>query len=324
MRDGVDHTERTFEPNSTSNRTPRPSTADTDDARLCWLVPVDEHAEERAALEFAKWLDRGNDQHGFDAVYVPTAGGVPVEAVARRAKVAACEAGADELVDRFVEPEALQLPTEALWERDPDSFTGVIIARRAAKDDDALVRLGGLTRHVALRASAAVAVVPHDLETEGMSAGPVILGVDPEHTPHQALRIADTIASSKATTVSLVHVPTRAPTKPTSDAHDEDDATVQAIRRWADDAARRAGLAGRGFGEGDQVAIARGEVGPALRAVARRRDACVIVVGTRQRNVLARALRPSVAIELSRFAERPVVMVPEGAQSVSEQAASGS
>lgn len=284
---------------------PRPSSPETtgvrttpdQQPRLRWLIPIDEHAEERAALEFGKWLHADNDAHAFEAVYVPTTGGMPVEAVAEAAKARALAAGADAVVERFIEAQELQLPTEVLWEVDRRSHTGVVLARRADAQDDAMVRLGGLTRHVALHASALVAVVPHDFEARakgerrGPGLGPVLLAVDPAETPGTALTVARRIARSKERELELGFVPV------------DGSADAAALEAWTE-----------AHGAGDVPArIGRGEVAPTLREMARRIDAALIVAGTGQRSVVSRALRPSVALDLCRFADRPVLLVPRQA-----------
>ncbi len=237
-----------------------------------WLVLLGEDESERGAAEFGQWL---------------------------------AEDGATHRVAEVREPEEQEeLP-------EPGEHGGIVVARRADAASLAFVRLGARVRKMADATSEPLAIVPHDLERAEISMGPVLLAVDPHSTPPSAAAFADDLARSKGLPLLLVHV---APV-PLMSGSPGMGATMEVLHLAYEAEERQANALRAGWSEahglrGARRMVVRGNVRHAIQGVARREDASVLVCGTQQRTVLQRALDPSCALELARYARRPVILVP--------------
>ncbi len=280
-----------------------------------WVVPLDAEGDARAALEFAKWLGAGNAYHAFHGVHVPRAGALPSLSTPSE------RPGIDDAETRSVLEEVIRtapdtLPSDTLADLERlhgQAMRGLIITRRADSTDSSLVRLGALARRLAQKASTPVAIVPHDLRELQISQGPVLLAAAPSHTPAAAARLTRQIAAVKRLKVLLVNV-----------AQVEDmgaySGNAEAFREAYETAEREAEahtiMWAKQHGlEHAWRQIVRGDVRFAVESAARRFDASVIICGTRQRNILERLLAPSAALEMARYATRPVILVPNDGRS---------
>ncbi len=278
------------------------------DARFNWIVALDARGDCRGALELVKWLAERSDRHRFFGVHVPSEDDAAASESEDRARAVVESAQAGELVEVIVRTRTASAPEDILSEVDPDVAAGLVVSRRADAEGASLLRLGGTVRRLAEQTSTPVAIAPHDLERTQISRGPVLVAVDPEHTPSDVGIFSQHLASSKGLDLMLVNV-----------AHVDDagllsasvDALHDAYRRAEREAATelerwaiRHGLAS------SWRTVVRGDVRFAIQTVAQRHDASVIVCGTRQRNIFSRLIEPSRALEIARYARRPVFLVP--------------
>lgn len=273
-----------------------------------WVVPLDADGDARAALEFAKWLRGANAAHHFHGVHVPPAGGLGALGTDTRARGHLDEFAAREILDDIERTEPDIRPSDTLTELDEERLQGLIVTRRADSTDHALVRLGALVRRLAQQASIPVAIVPHDLRQLEVSNGPVLLAVAPEQTPAAAAVLTRQIAASKRLDVLLVNV---------AQVHDIGaySGNAEAFREAYEAAEREAEAQTIMWAQQHDLQdaarlIVRGDVRFAVETAARRHDASVIICGTRQRSILHRLVNPSAALEIARYATRPVILVP--------------
>ncbi len=273
-----------------------------------WAVALDAEGDCRGALHFSRWLATDSRGHRFRGVHVPPDDGLDAIESASKVRGVLASAHAEGIFDELVQTEADLRPSEALTELEPRPSAGLIVSRRADAEGSAIVRLGGMVRRIAEQASTPVAIVPHDLDVLQVSHGPVLLAVDPHATPSAAARFAAGLALSKGLRLLLVNVANvdslvtvaqnmdaveAAYTEAERDAHHR-------LLEWA--------------AENDLThawrEVVRGNIRFAVQTAAQRYDASVIVCGTRQRHIVQRLLEPSRALQLARYARRPVVLVP--------------
>ncbi len=273
-----------------------------------WAVALDAEGECRGALQFSRWLATNSRGQRFRGVHVPPDDGVDAIASAQRVRAVITSAHADGIFDALIQTDADLPPVDALTELSPRPSAGLILSRRADASGSALIRLGGMVRRIAEQSSTPVAIVPHDLDLMQMSHGPVVLAVDPESTPDAAAGFAAGLARSKGLRLLLVTVAQVEGFAALSSDMDEVMAayeqaernTHEKLLRWAAD---------NGVAQAWREVV-RGNVRFAIQTVAQRYDASIIVCGTRQRRILERLLEPSRALELARYARRPVILVP--------------
>jgi len=306
-RDGIARDARR-RPGSTPAAARRVATVVTSaDYRFNWIVALDERGDCRGAIHFSKWLGSSGEQHRFFGVHVPPDGGDADETEAQTRAVVK-SARAESVFRDIVRTEPNTHPSEILTEIDPSVAAGLVVSRRADTDGPSLIRLGGMVRRIAEHTATPVAIVPHDLGPGQMSTGPVLIAIHPRQTPPDAARFARHLAASKGLQPLLVHVAhvdetglLNASVDALQDAYARSEAeAAHALEQWA----VRNGLASA------WRVVVRGDVRFAIQTVAQRHDASMIVCGTRQRSIFARLLEPSRALELARYARRPVVLVP--------------
>lgn len=274
-------------------------------------------------MHMASWLSRswtGNPLRivGVHVMEAPLYANEKLHEETRARLKAALEASAAEAMRRTgleVEPEVVMPTGEEVSEAlasagaDEDAF-GLIVGRRARRDDDAVVRLGGHTRRLLRMLTRPVMVVPADLNEKGPGEGPVIIATDLSEGAVQAFRVASQLATGlrRELLVALA-----IPQMTWADGFID---TVKEVRERMEDESLRQGHAAlekwadeHGI-EPRRLVTVSGDPVTAIHGLAEREDAAAIVTGTRGLSMLGRVFLGSVSGELAAVARRPVMIVP--------------
>jgi nucleotide-binding universal stress UspA family protein len=287
-----------------------------------WIIGVDLGKRTRGALRFAGWLGEAMGESGRDAF-------VPVHVLheehlrmmlryrrlddlveAERSRVS--REIADVMGRRDLLPEVVQAITvgDGLESaRARHRAAGVIVARAAPTGSRRMFRLGGVARRLLRRLASPVIVVPPDLATSSIGAGPVVSLSSLEADSVAACRLARSIADAARRDLSLVHVederhhgsarrgsPTLREVSAGPFAHRE-----RALARW---------VARHGVWP-DVATVVEGE-SPAAAAVrfAEARRAPLVVVGAHCSTGLRSELEPKLWRWLAAHARQAVLVVP--------------
>lgn len=184
---------------------------------------------------------------------------------------------------------------------------GMIIGRAAPRQGHRVVRLGSTARRVLRTLPMPVMVVPADMPRSDIGSGPVVLGVDLERRSIAAAKLAFDLAAGLERGVITVHVDSWYLVIPD---HIGGGAVVfpREPRRTPGDVSRW--LAEIGLPDPTEIQIGDGDVVERLTDEAARQSSPLIVVGSRELDVVERVFSSSVASALARNADRPVLVVP--------------
>ena len=277
-----------------------------------WMVGVDARHLAGGAVAFARWLAQG---HGNDVLGVHVVEWVP--SMQHRLEHAEPDDVRSRAADalRTLEQDAhftelgaiVATAAEDGLETAVDSkkADALVLGRRAPRSGSGVVRLGRVARRMLRRLPVPVIIVPPDLETIG--DGPVVLAVDLTESCGHAATIAARIATAMGRDLVLMHAihpPDRGPYFPAEvwdlAMSDLRDRSEQGFLTWADR---------HGVGAAERIIIE----GPPVQMVvelAEERDACLLVVGSRQLGGLERLFLSSLGSELAASSPRPVAVVP--------------
>lgn len=185
----------------------------------------------------------------------------------------------------------------------------VVIGRQAKTGDFRLVRLGRVARRLVRRLPGPVVVVPPELLNSEVGKGPVLLATDLGED-RAAAAFARRFAHMTGRQVHVVHVVPRPVDEAMSVYLPEVDwgALVSDRTRQAD--ARMAMWCNEAHLGDAPREVVDGPVGPTIRSVADRVDACAIVVGSRKLGPVDRLFTASVGSELASYAGRAVALIP--------------
>ncbi|MCA9709943.1 MAG: universal stress protein, partial [Myxococcales bacterium] len=183
----------------------------------------------------------------------------------------------------------------------------LVLGRRAPREGGRLVRLGRVARRLLRSLPVPIVVVPPDLGADQLGSGPVVLGVDLTESCGPAAAFAARVATAMRRSLVLVHAvhpPDRGPYVP-SDVWDHTilhlrDHGERAFERWADH--HHVGATERVTLEGPPVQV--------LTGLARERDACMLVTGSRELGGVERLFLSSLGSELAASSPLPVAVVP--------------
>lgn len=187
--------------------------------------------------------------------------------------------------------------------------SNLIIARRAPRDSDRLVRLGTTARRVIRRMTQPLVVVPSDWRGEHAGKGPVLVAVDPTEASLAAVTFGRKLAALLARPIELVFVLPGI----------EDFGLIylasarakELLREHEESAAKRFDAFVAAHGLADLPAHnARGAIVDALLSRSKEVDATCIVTGSRRLSVGERLLTASVGSDLAATCPQPVVIVP--------------
>lgn len=188
---------------------------------------------------------------------------------------------------------------------------GLIIGRRAKRDEDPIVRLGEVTRRILRRLPGPVIVVPPDYgdrDDRGLGEGPVILGTDLSEHAAAAAKFAQDLAARLDRPLLLAHgtqafhwgvsyIPAATMDKLQAQARD---AANQKLEQWATE---------QGIAEARRH-VFMGDPAKHLLQVAYAEDAAVLVTGSRMLGPVERLFLASVSTEVAAAAGCPVAIVP--------------
>ncbi|PRQ04325.1 Universal stress protein family protein [Enhygromyxa salina] len=194
-----------------------------------------------------------------------------------------------------------------------EATTGLILGRRAAAEDRALIRLGKVARRLLRRLEVPTFVVPPDLELKHIGPGPIVCAVDLDERGVELARFGEQLAARLGRDARLVHVidssdPIGLQYLPEGTwnvlhARTPDDGQA-ALAAWRE----AAGLSARAL-------LAQGQIVPKLVSAARELDACMILCGSRRLSLAERLWISSVGSSLAAAAHLPVGVVPSQSES---------
>lgn len=183
----------------------------------------------------------------------------------------------------------------------------MVIGRAAPRHGRWLVRLGRTARRILRALPMPVMVVPADMPRADIGTGPVVLGVELDRSSVAAARLAFDLAAGLERGLVVVHVDScylvipdyvgggavvmpREPRRTSAD-----------VSRW---------VRSNGLAEPTEIQIGDGDVAERLIDEGHRVSAPIVVVGSRELDVVDRVFSSSVASALARNADRPVLVVP--------------
>jgi nucleotide-binding universal stress UspA family protein len=189
--------------------------------------------------------------------------------------------------------------------------SGLIVGRRAKRDEDPLVRLGEVTRRLLRRLPVPLIVVPPDFGENGdrgFGDGPIVVGIDlTDHCTPAAL-FASVLAERLDRPLLLAHgtqafhwgasyVPTATLHRLQAEARDT---AANALREWA---------APLGLHDARHL-VFMGDAAKHLLQIAADEDAAMLVTGSRMLGPIERLFLASVSSEVAAGASCPVAVVP--------------
>lgn len=190
-----------------------------------------------------------------------------------------------------------------------EQFDALIIGRRARRDDEPLVRLGGTCRRVLRKASAPVIVVPPDFgeDESTIDPGPIVLATDLEHGA-AAAAFAKLLAARLRRPLLVAHG---------LEAFNWGASYIPAetFEIMLDEARRKASadlhswVAALGLGGAEEL-VFTGDPARNLAQLVEDRRAAVLVTGSRELGPVKRLFLASISSELAASARCPVAIVP--------------
>jgi len=285
-----------------------------------WIVGVDLHGHSHGALQFSRWVNRQaitaegelweavhvleNREISWQQAHISLA---EIERIAREAvntAIAPMDPEPDEttlVFDKTV--------THGLEARvGPAVDTVLVVGRRATREGEGRVRLGRITRRLARSLAAPVVVVPRDLPDD-LPPGPVLLATSLEDDSAGAAVFAQRLRQRLGREVVACHVVAGVSDAPPHYVSQEVRALRQLHVQTESEHNIEMWLRQHQLGQSAKR-VATGNVVEQLCEVAAARNACMIVVGSRQLSLPARVFRSSVASELASVSAIPVAIVP--------------
>ncbi|MCA9690213.1 MAG: universal stress protein [Myxococcales bacterium] len=196
---------------------------------------------------------------------------------------------------------------------------GMIVGRRAAREGRPWIALGKVARRLIRHVAAPLIVVPRDLPTEALEAGPIVVATDLTDQSVPALRFAQRLAGDLGRPLRVVHAipivdlpevygPYVAWVVPPGELRGRCEAN---LRSWLieQEVAGAPGLTS---------AVLDGPVVHALAADAEERGAALVVCGARRLSMVERLFASSVGSELAAGASVPVAIVPHDHEAAPE------
>lgn len=271
-----------------------------------WIVGLDLGERSRGALAVAHWLAHGSDRitgvHVLETWSRPYIADNIITTVHRLVAKAAGELG--------ISPPSRVVVVEAAHAEDAlrhaaDGASGLVIGRAARMSEDSLIRLGHVARRLLRTLPVPIVVVPPDLTA--VAPGPVLLASDLEPVTSAALAFARRLADDHDRPLEVVHVGEDRRSELIEEfepawlsGRDEFHATVErTVNEWMHD---------NGLQRLTRH-IAYGDPAQQIAAIAARRRAAAVVVGSRHLTAVARVFISSTASALAATAGCPVIVV---------------
>lgn len=288
-----------------------------------WVVGIDLKHRSDGAARFAAWLSRR-------AAAAPTLVGVHaapaaaldelelfegrprvLERLRTEAELALEQTGAR---DAFAAVEVVETerPADGLAKVQVErAADGLIVGRKASRDGNDLVRLGGVARRLLQRLVAPTLVVPPDLDPEQLGGGPVVVAVTPADASAGAVRFGAALAAAISRPVVFLRaicIPDEyAQIYWSGDAME----AFKSSRIKAAEARTTAWLAEHG--QAGPLRVRYGDEVEEILAGAAELSVPLIVCGSRLLSRLERLVALSVSSELAARAPVPVLVVPPDA-----------
>ena len=276
------------------------------------MCAIDDSEPSRHAVRVAAWLARALDArlvlaHAFDPMQIatrPREEMVGLEITDDDLEFGARHAARQLLDDTARTVTGVEVATEFAEGQVVAELRRVAIARwaallvagTAARGGLDRVLLGSVSRTLAGEAPCPLVAVARGATLE--EPGPVVAGYDRSAHSLRAARHAAALAARLRRELVLVYVTGADDVPP-------DDELARELSRG--------GVGEPALDLNVQLVVEDGEPVQVLAAIAREREAALIVTGTRGRNVLSAALLGSVSAGLVRVAGRPVALVPASA-----------
>ncbi|MBI5067761.1 MAG: universal stress protein [Deltaproteobacteria bacterium] len=288
-----------------------------------WIVGLDLSPLSQGALHFARWLGDTSRAAGGEAfVGVHVLGDEHLRVVLRYHHLdevnQAAEAEAGRALQRsgaaghVGEVRVVQGPTAEeglLRARSELSADALLIGRAGKRGGLNLVRLGSVARHLLLRASCPLVVVPPDLEVADIGAGPVVALTRIDAESIAPCRFAAALAARLGRGLALLHV---VPLPDEYGAGHLPADTVGRLRRELLDEGQQAlgeWAAAQGLGHAEAV-VRQGSIVEEACAFAVERGAPLLVAGSHPRGAVEGVLASGVGVDLAGAARCPVAVVP--------------
>lgn len=295
-------------------------------ATMRWIVGLDLSPLSQGALHFARWLgDTTRPAGGETFVGVHVLSDEHLRMVLRYHHLdevkQAAEAEAAKALQRsgaaghVGEVRVVQGPTAEeglLRARGEIGGDALLIGRAGRRSGLHLVRLGGVARHLLLRAPCPLVVVPPDLEVADLGTGPIVALARIGEGSVETCRFAVALAARLGRGVVLLHV---VPLPDEYGAGHLPADTVGRLRRELLDEGHQAlgaWAAAQGLGQAE-VAVRQGSIVEEACAFAAERGAPLLVAGSHPRGTVEGILASGVGVELAAAARCPVAVVPPAA-----------
>jgi nucleotide-binding universal stress UspA family protein len=285
-------------------------------AQQPWIVGIDLRPRSDGAVRFGAWLQaQASDDVNLFGVHVLESDDErrtdPRELAQEATEVALERAGVRAAFAR-VEVVAADRPEVALESlQRSEAARGLIIGRRAAADDEAIIRLGSVARRVLRRLVAPTFVVPPGLDAAKLGAGPIVVAVTPDEASVGAVKFARQLAATLRRSLVYVAVVSTSTDFIPPDRLDAVLAERAAQKVRAAEALTQAWLLERGAQE--RLVVRRGDVLTQIMAAAAELSAPFVVTGSRKLSAVERLFGLSVASWLAAQAALPVLVVPSDA-----------
>lgn len=281
-----------------------------------WILGLDLRPGAEGPLVFANWLQSQLPDMNVQPVHVIEAELLAfLEAGERgRVRTALEEAAKAKLEAIDWQGGALKLvpasnPEDALEDAAEDA-TGLILGRLAPRREKPLIRLGRVARRLLRRLPAPTIVVPPDLQTDQIGAGPVVLATDLTDSCANAIAFAKTTAAALGRPLAVAHVVSLTPGGGFNFLAPE---TVDRLQRQlhgqgVDALARWLGEQNLDIPD-DRRWVSEGVATQELCRACRTLEAVMLVCGSRQLNAIGRLFVTPVGSELAASSACPVAIV---------------
>ena len=284
-----------------------------------WIVGLDLRPHSHGAINFARWLHQ-NDTSGtmrFDGLHVVDSALLELPTAPARTQLLGAAERAAHTALKVREADGVFTKIDAIAASGVvDTFAAageleiceaLVLGRRAAGNDQSIVRLGKVARRLLRRLTAPTFVVPCDLELEHIGAGPIVCAVDLSADSVALARYGEALGARLGREIRLVHVV--GGSDPVGLAHIPELALgeLQSRRRETTQASLQAWRDAAGLSA--PTLLAQGHVVPKLIRAARELDACMILTGSRRSSLVERMFFSSVGSTLAACAYLPVGVI---------------
>ena len=199
-------------------------------------------------------------------------------------------------------------PSQSLCKRAAEIGGALIVGRHAPAKGTGFIRLGRVARRVLRRLPGPTCVVPPDWRESDAAAGPVVVGVDARIDSLAAIEFGRRLAVALGRTTRLVHVVDRYPTG-IGGSTERGKELRERTRARARDVLE--GFLREHRVDGVEAHVVTGSITSTLVDLARREQACAVVVGSRRLSTPERIFSASIGSQVASASSVPVFVVPK-------------